>query len=237
MQFTGERAVEGITPERIWSDHFARYSFSSKYVKGNVVLDIACGSGYGANLLSADGAEKVIGVDVSSEAIEYAISRYNSDGLSFRVGDILDLTFLPDNHFDVVTCFETIEHVKDPQRALVELARVLKPKGLLIISSPNRKLTSPGRTAIDEPLNIHHTFEYLTKEFISLLDGYFGKCEIYGQRAQWRVFFLPIVERALRRITPALYSAEFGRSDLEEISFLKEYRYVTAVCENKARSQ
>ena len=110
IQFTGERVVEGSTPTRILLDHVARYKFACRYVKERNILDIACGTGYGSKLLCDAGAKKVIGVDISSEAIDFACTKYKMNGLEFKVGDILDIDF-PENYFEVITCFETIEHV------------------------------------------------------------------------------------------------------------------------------
>lgn len=156
MQFTGERVVEGSTIKRIWIDHEARYKFASRYVKGKKVLDIACGTGYGAYILCDSGADKVVGVDISSETIEFAQINYQMDGLEFKVGNILDIN-LPKNYFDVVICFETIEHVQSQEKAFMELKSLLKPMGSLIISSPNRKVTSAGKSINDQPANPFHT--------------------------------------------------------------------------------
>ena len=72
MKFTGERVVEGLTPRRIWLDHIERYKFSNQYVDGKIVLDISCGTGYGSKILYEAGAYKVIGIDISNEAINFA---------------------------------------------------------------------------------------------------------------------------------------------------------------------
>jgi ubiquinone/menaquinone biosynthesis C-methylase UbiE len=230
IQFTGERVVEGSTPKRIWIDHEARYKFASRYVKGKKVLDIACGTGYGLHILCDSGAEKVVGVDISSETIEFAQINYQMDGLEFKVGNILYIN-LPKNYFDVVTCFETIEHVQSQEKAFMELKSVLKPMGLLIISSPNRKLTSAGKSINDQPANPFHTKEYLTMEFISVLDLYFNNLAIYGQRSINKLFFLPFFERIMREILPVIYDPRRGNPELEKVLSKKEYRYITVVCQ------
>lgn len=228
MEFTGERVVEGSTPRRIWLDHVARYGFASKYVKGNFVLDIACGTGYGSDLLCRRGAKSVIGMDILSETIDFARAKYKSNGLQFKVGDILEIG-LSKNYFDVITCFETIEHVSNQEKALREIRRVLKPNGLLIISSPNRKLSSPGRGLNDPPVNAFHIKEHSTEEFISFLSNFFEISEVYGQRGKWKILFLPFLERAIRKFLPVAYYPGKGRPDLEKVSPLKEYRYITLV--------
>ena len=229
MQFTGERVVEGSTPKRIWLDHIARYKFASRYVKGKKVLDIACGTGYGSKILYDAGAIKVVGVDISNEAIEFACTKYRIKNLEFKVGDIHNLDF-SENYFDVITCFETIEHIGNQERALIELKRVLKPKGLLIISSPNRKLTSPGKSINDHPDNPFHTKEYSTEEFISVLKDYFEILGVYGQRPINKLFLLPFFERIARKILPMIYDPGRGKPELEKVSSKKEYRYITVVC-------
>lgn len=232
MQFTGERVVKGDTPVRIWLDHVARYKFAGGYVKGKKILDISCGTGYGSQILYDSKSEKVIGVDISSEAIDFASTKYQSNGLDFYIGDILYIDF-PDNCFDVITCFETIEHVQNQEKAFMELQRVLKPKGLLIISSPNRKLTSPGRSINDSPNNPFHMIEHCASEFISVLEEYFKILEVYGQRGISKLLFLPLFERTMRKLLPRLYNPEKGSPELERVSSTKEYRYITVVCKNE----
>jgi ubiquinone/menaquinone biosynthesis C-methylase UbiE len=231
-QFTGERVVEGSTPKRIWLDHVARYKFASNYIKGRKVLDISCGTGYGSKILYDAGAAKVVGVDISSEEICFACDRYKTRGLEFRVGDVLRIDF-SENYFDVVACLETIEHVKDQRKALSELKRVLKPKGLLIISSPNRKLTSPAKSVEEPPNNPFHAVEYEMKECIQLLGNYFEILEVYGQRGINKLFFLPLFERIMRKLLPALYNPEKGNPEPEKISYRREYRYITVVCRKR----
>jgi ubiquinone/menaquinone biosynthesis C-methylase UbiE len=233
MEFSGERVVEGGTPERIWLDHVARYEFAGRYVKRKHVLDIACGTGYGCAILCHSKAKEVIGGDIASETVQFAYARYKMDRLKFKVCDILNIDF-PENYFDVITCFETIEHVKDQEKGLIELRRVLKSKGLLIISSPNRKLTSAGKSITDPPNNPFHVKEYSTKEFISVLGNYFEILQFYGQRGKSKFFFLPFLGRVIRNFLPSIYNPGRGRPDLERVSALKEYRYITAVCRKYA---
>ncbi|MCD6225792.1 class I SAM-dependent methyltransferase [bacterium] len=228
-QFTGEKVIEGETPERVWLDHIERYRFASKYVGGKEVLDISCGTGYGSRILYDSGAKRVVGVDISSTTIKFARAKYGADKLEFRVGNILDIGF-PGNYFDIVVCFETIEHVWDSEKAIMELRRVLKPQGLLIISTPNRKLTSPGKSINDPPNNPFHKKEYSTGEFILVLRRYLKILEIYGQRPISKVFFLPGFEKIARKLLPMIYSPDRGGPELELLLSKKEYRYITVVC-------
>jgi len=229
MEFSGERVIEEATPERIWLDHVTRYEFASRYVKEKVVLDIACGTGYGSILVRRSGAKRVIGVDLSHEAIDFARTKYKISELEFTVGDILNIDF-PGNYFDLVVCFETIEHVKNQEKAFSELQRVLKPEGLLIISSPNRKLTSPGKSINDSPANLFHTIEYSPSEFVLLLNKYFASIEVYGQRAVNKLFLLPILVNAMNRFFPGVYDPGKGSPNLKKVSLVNEYRYIIVVC-------
>ena len=231
LTFTGERVVEGITPRRIWLDHVARYEFAAKYVKDKTVLDVACGTGFGSKILRQKGGESVFGVDLSEEAIAFACHRYFSSGLNFMVGNILEMGF-SDNSFDVAVSFETIEHIPEQQKALVEFRRVLRPRGLLIISSPNRNLTSPGKSINDSPKNEFHLVEYSHHEFVRMLSRCFDIRELYGQRPISKVLLLPILEHMGRKFASHLYSPEAGKPLIEKQRALRAYRYITALCAN-----
>ena len=138
LQFDGERFLPECERE-ICYEHWHRYAFAAEFVKNARVLDAACGEGYGSYLL-ADTAEKVVGVDVSDAAITHATSRYaQADNLEFAVQDVTRLDFA-DNSFDVVVSFETLEHLAAQDVMLAEFRRVLKPEGLLIISTPDKAI-------------------------------------------------------------------------------------------------
>jgi 2-polyprenyl-3-methyl-5-hydroxy-6-metoxy-1,4-benzoquinol methylase len=119
MIFTGERVIEGVTPQRIWMDHVKRYEFASAYIKNmkrGLTLDIACGTGYGCKILSNKGnIPKIIEVDISREAIGFAHANYKTAGIEFVIGDAINLPFSKEK-FDYVVCFETIEHIKTPEK-------------------------------------------------------------------------------------------------------------------------
>jgi 2-polyprenyl-3-methyl-5-hydroxy-6-metoxy-1,4-benzoquinol methylase len=229
MNFTGERIVEGITPQRIWLDHLSRYEFAANKVNERIVLDIACGTGYGSKLLIDAGAKEVIGIDINRDTINYASDKYRNKGLQFHVGDITKIDY-KNNYFDIITCFETIEHVKDSNKVLVELRRVLKPSGQIIISTPNRKLTSPGKSIDEPPNNNHHEIEYTTCEFIHMLKKIFRVLELFGQRKVLKLFTSNFFRKIFYHVWSDIYSPERGKSTLEKISPYFEYRYVIAVC-------
>jgi len=117
--------------------HLRRYEFASAYTKGKRVADVASGTGYGSRtLMTEGGAASVVGIDVDARAVAYAQRRFARDGVSFRVADGA-ATGLVAASIDVVTSFETIEHVADPRALLAEFARLLTPGGKLVLSTPN----------------------------------------------------------------------------------------------------
>lgn len=155
--------------------HVARYAWASDQVEGKTVLDAACGVGYGSAMLAIQGkAIRVAGIDLSSEAILEARKRYGHLGnVQFQIGTVEDLPF-KDNIFDIYTSFETIEHVPDPNSLLREAVRVLKPDGVLLISTPNRTLTNPGSSFDGKPFNRFHLREWTMPEFDKLLREFFS---------------------------------------------------------------
>jgi len=229
LDFTGERAVEGLTPGRIWQDHTARYRFACAYVRGKSVLDIACGTGFGSRILLQAGAARVVGIDISEDAIRFAREKYEAPGLEFETGDVLSIPY-PQDSFERIVSFETLEHVKNPKRALEEMNRVLAPGGVLAISSPNRKLTSPQKKKEEAPANPFHVTEFTVAEFREILDGRFEVLEFYGQRgtAKWKQ--IPPLRRLLLRLGPGLLGPERGNSEPEKRRWAKDYRYLVAVC-------
>src|ERR1700681_2117770 len=150
ITFTGERFVPGCAGE-IAYEHWHRYAFARRFAAGKRVLDAACGEGYGSALLGAV-APSVVGVDIDASAIAHASERYGEgDRVRFVTGSCSALP-LPDASVDAVVSFETIEHLDaaDQPPMLAEFARVLKPAGVLIISSPNKRLYSDARDYVNE---------------------------------------------------------------------------------------
>lgn len=183
--FTGEFFVPGATEMRIEQDHIARYIFALKYVKSCTVLDIACGVGYGSAILACreHGATKVFGVDIREDNVEVAKRNYGSDQIVFNCGDILTYKAEP---FDVIVCFETIEHIAAYREALSNLFRLLRIGGKLLISSPNRVITSPSALSLsDKPQNRYHNQEFTIEELRNELENVgftVGPHSVYGQR-------------------------------------------------------
>jgi SAM-dependent methyltransferase len=120
--------------------HLVRYAAAARLVRsGDVVLDAACGMGYGSYMLArAAGTEgRVTGLDLSEASVAYAKGMFARDGLEFRVQDVTDLSGVPAGSVDLITSFETLEHVRDPRGLLAEFHRVLRPGGRIVVSVPN----------------------------------------------------------------------------------------------------
>lgn len=230
LEFTGERVVQGKVPDHLWADHVNRYTFASKYVEGKRVLDIACGSGYGSLILQVQGkAEKVIGVDLSPEAVIHARNEHKEASVDFFGGTIENIASL-EAQFDVVVSFETIEHVTNCEGTLAEIHRVLRPGGMLIISTPNRKLSSPGKSISDPPDNPFHLIEYTKDEFTSLLSDYFEVIQVYGQRKITKYFALPLINNIIRLFIPKLLGPGVGNAKIYKDSLSYVFRYTIAIC-------
>lgn len=211
-----ERIVPDESAPGILALHLKRYDFALPWCRGRTVLDAACGVGYGSAHLAEGGAEHVLGVDRSEDAIAYARERYAGPDVEFAVADLLELD-LPDASFDTVCSFETVEHLPEPERFLAHAARVLRPDGTLVVSTPRVDVTT------DRPENPFHAVELSPADFEALLRGSFERVELYGQRRlQTRRHRL--MQRAdvlgLRKRLPALRgaSAVLGTAPMAEVS-------------------
>lgn len=161
----------GAKGELVEAEHRARYWWAADYVEGKQVLDAGCGTGFGTAILSERRPERLVGVDISEEAVERAGDLApRADEL--RQADVRELPFA-DSTFDVVVCFEVIEHIDRQDEALDELRRVLRPTGCLLISSPNRDVYTPG--------NPHHVHEYAREELEAALRGRFDHVALFMQ--------------------------------------------------------
>ncbi len=128
-------------PIRRTEMHLRRYLLAARYAQGAIALDAACGTGYGAELLAASGADHVTGIDIDECTIAYA-NRYHAHGrVSFHTGDATNVP-LPDAAARLITSFETIEHLQRPETLVAEFARVLAPGGTLVLSTPNDRGTT-----------------------------------------------------------------------------------------------
>ena len=176
LSFTGERFLPGASGE-IWYEHWHRYHFAAKLIAGDEVLDVACGAGYGSALL-AQRARHVVGADISAATIEHARKRYAPvTNLEFRQADCAALPFA-DASFDAVVSFETIEHIEAQAQFLDEVRRVLRPEGVVILSSPNKLEYSDRRNFA----NPYHVRELYRDALAALLAPRFGHSLWFGQR-------------------------------------------------------
>ena len=181
LEWTGERYLPYLDPTiagaEIHYEHLHRYAFATQFVKGKRVLDLACGEGYGS-FLCAKHAECVVGIDIDPVAVHHASNTYTLENLKFIQGSILDIPIKEENTFDVIICFEAIEHVTDHETLLSEIKRLLKKEGILIISSPNKSLY----TDVLDNKNPFHKKELYYPEFRNLLKNNFSSVALFGQR-------------------------------------------------------
>ncbi|HST02844.1 MAG TPA: class I SAM-dependent methyltransferase [Usitatibacter sp.] len=176
LPFTGERFIPG-TPGEIWIEHWHRYHFASRWVAGRRVLDVACGEGYGSALLARHAAS-VIGVDISQQAIDHARGAYAGvDNLEFECAPCTALP-LGDATVDLAVSFETLEHIQEQEKFLDELARVLGPEGVLLLSCPNKLEYSDKRGFTNE----FHVRELYRDELSALLQARLPLTTWFAQR-------------------------------------------------------
>src|SRR5882757_9300615 len=176
LEWTGERYTPEVSGE-IRLEHVHRYLIARELARNKRVLDIACGEGYGADIL-AGAATGVVGVDIADKAVAHASSRYTRPNLHFKQGACHAIP-LADSSVDLVVSFETIEHIDRQEDAIREIRRVLAPGGLLIISTPDRLEYSDG---LDHH-NPYHVQELDGDEFRRLLQS-FAHVAMVGQRVR-----------------------------------------------------
>jgi SAM-dependent methyltransferase len=165
LTLTGERTIPDLDIENYWfRRHEVVYQRLAPRCAGREVLEAGCGEGYGADLI-AGVARRVVAVDYDQAAVAHVRSRYRR--VEVMQANLADLP-LPDASVDVVVNFQVIEHLWDQAQFVAECARVLRPSGLLMVSTPNRITFSPGR---DTPINPFHTRELNAEELTQLLAG------------------------------------------------------------------
>jgi len=177
MKNTGERFIPGEMGVN-QLEHLNRYYFVVNQfdLKNKIVLDIASGEGYGSSLL-AKFAKTVIGVDIDSETVEHAKNKYQRSNLNYILGNAIAIP-LADKSVDLVVSFETIEHHDKHIEMILEIKRVLKADGILIISSPDKYYYSD----IVNFKNEFHLKELYNNEFKELMCNNFAKTVFFSQK-------------------------------------------------------
>ncbi|MBN2804337.1 MAG: methyltransferase domain-containing protein [Deltaproteobacteria bacterium] len=178
MKFTGERYIPNQGWASIAYEHLGRYLFAKKLAKDKVVLDLGSGAGYGSYELSKV-SKSTVGIDIDPEAVEYASDLYKnkSSNLKYQHGSSLDLEF-KDNTFDLVVCFEMLEHIAEHDELMSSIKRVLKDDGILLISTPNKLAYSDDQ----EFENEFHVKELYLEEFKDLMNKSFKAAKYFGQK-------------------------------------------------------
>jgi 2-polyprenyl-3-methyl-5-hydroxy-6-metoxy-1,4-benzoquinol methylase len=219
LPLTGERTLPDVPEENYWfRRHLAVYEWIAARVAGKRVVDMACGEGYGSDVLAAT-AENVVGVDANPEAHEHAQLRYVRPNLRYE-RDLVESFAEP---CDAVVFLQTIEHVQDAGAILGHFKSMLAPGGAAYVSTPNLlTLAPPGAEKSDNPW---HVREYRAAEFRELCEAHFERVEMLGlfHARKLHVHEIAIrlgwdpVHKALRltkpfydRFTPAISSADFS---------------------------
>jgi SAM-dependent methyltransferase len=231
LRFTGERFVP-TSPEcsaNIAYEHWHRYAYAARFVSGKRVLDVACGEGYGTALLARE-AVHVTGVDIDVETLAHARAVYARNNVDFLEGSATSIPIEGSGVFDAIVSFETIEHIDAPsQRAfLAEVRRLLKPDGVFLVSSPDK------RTYSDEPnyRNEFHIKEFYREEFDAFLSESFRYVSILGQA----VHGVSYIHRFDSR-EPPFFELGVTRTDTSELRAEEaspHHLYLIAVCSNAA---
>ena len=208
--YTTER-INTSSRGTVANEHIHRYLFCEEFVRNKIVLDIASGEGYGSNLLSKH-AEYVIGVDISDAAVKSASMKYSRTNLSFKLGSTNEIP-LEDNSVDIVVSFETIEHHDEHLKMLDEISRVLRPNGILIISTPDKKKYSDDRNYN----NIYHVKELTKYDFEVLLRKYFSNNSFFVQGSINEISHILNEDIVL----PTKYlSGDFDNYTMDQLDFL-----------------
>jgi len=220
LPLTGERTLPDVPEENYWyGRHLVVYEWIAARVGGRRVVDMACGEGYGSDVLAAGDATSVVGVDANPEAHEHARLRYVRPNLRFK-RDLVESFAEP---CDAIVFLQTIEHVQDAGAILEHFRSMLSPGGVAYVSTPNLlTLAPPGAEKSDNPW---HVREYRAAEFRELCEAHFGRVELLGlfHAGKLRAHELAIkagwdrVHKALGltkpfygRFTPAITSRDFA---------------------------
>jgi len=171
-------ALERINPfereDRFCLDHLVRYAWARELVGKKRVLDVACGLGFGTTMLVGAGAKSAVGVDLDEKVISQCQEWWDHPGIVFKGGNIEKLQSLGMEPFDRVICFETLEHLENPDVALESIKSVMNPDGVLLGSVP-------GEYDVSDDNEFH--LQYFNRQQLeSLLNNQFSNIRIYRQR-------------------------------------------------------
>lgn len=186
-EFTGERVIPGQVDIDLLNEHMARYAFAARLARGKRALDAGCGAGYGSAEL-ARAATSVIGIDSSSDAIEFARATYPMPNLAFEQASCEAIPH-PDGSFDLIVAFEVIEHLTGWSRFLREARRTLAPNGQFIVSTPNKLYYAESRGS--EGANPFHVHEFEFEEFRDELRSVFPHVSMFLENHMEGVTFQP----------------------------------------------
>ncbi len=225
LQEDGERFLPWMEDPIINYEHLHRYRFAKEFVKDKKVLDLACGEGYGSYML-AEVANEVIGVDISESTIKHASIKYLTDNLKFIKGSMTEVTIEGEKVFDVIICFEALEHIEEHDKVMAEIKRMLKNDGIFIVSTPNKHFYLD----LTNCKNPWHKKELYLDEFEVLLKSAFNNVIIYGQKVFLASNIFPIFEGVnnTQELAIAKNGSEFSFVSLDK----KEARYFIAVSSN-----
>ena len=177
LTLTGERTLPDVPEENYWyRRHLVVYEWIAERVEGLEVVDLACGEGYGSEVL-ARSAASVVGIDANPEAHEHARLRYTRPNLRFERALIQGFT-PAGGACDAVVFLQTIEHVEEPGPLLAHLRSLLRPGGVVYISTPNVLTLAPK--GAERSSNPWHVREYRAEELAGLLAAHFERVELYG---------------------------------------------------------
>ena len=175
LEMTGERTLPEVPQENYWYQrHLVVYEWAATRAAGKRVIDMACGEGYGTDVLART-AESAIGVDANPEAYEHARLKYRGPNLRFAC-ELVEEFVAP---ADVVVFLQTVEHVREPAAALAHFGDLVRASnGEVFVSTPNvHTLAAPGEA---QSANPWHVKEYSPAEFRELLLPFFPRIELFG---------------------------------------------------------
>ncbi|HEX2289736.1 MAG TPA: class I SAM-dependent methyltransferase, partial [Pseudonocardiaceae bacterium] len=177
IEWTGERCVPWADDLQVIYEHYHRYALASRFTTGARVLDLGCGEGFGPALLAAE-ARKVVGIDIDPQTVEHAATHHSRGNLEFSLGSMIDPELLAGAPpFDVITCFEALEHVEEQDTLVAVVRRLLAPGGLFLTSTPDVAVYS-HQHGNDNPF---HVRELTDAQFRTLLGDSFNHVAVLRQ--------------------------------------------------------